>query len=357
MDWQIVGIRRRRDGGISVEANSWERRLLDWAYEGIESPGSEPCAGVAAQHLQKAYATCAKVARGHSRTFYLASGLLPPAKCRAVRALYAFCRISDDIVDQPEVEGGPDRETALKAWRDRMMGECENPDDDLLLAWTDTQATFSIPQVYAQQLIDGVARDLRQTRYGTFEELTSYCYGVASTVGLMAMHIVGFSTPKALSYAVKLGVALQLTNILRDVGEDWDAGRLYLPQEELAAFNLDEQDIASGRVDTRWREFMSFQINRVRDLYAGSLTGIRYLNRDGRFAIGAAAELYGAILEDIEAHDMDVFHRRAHLSLAGKLRRLPGIWWRAAVVGYADPKGLDPTRMNHRTQEKNFHNE
>jgi 15-cis-phytoene synthase len=338
---------------MSVEASSWERRLLDWAYEGIESPWSEPCAGVTAQHLQKAYTTCAKVARGHSRTFYLASGLLPSAKCRAVRALYAFCRISDDIVDQPEVGGDPSREAALKAWRDRMMGECEDLDDDLALAWTDTQATFGIPRVYAQQLIDGVARDLRQTRYATFEELTSYCYGVASTVGLMAMHIVGFSTPKALPYAVKLGVALQLTNILRDVGEDWNAGRLYLPQEELAAFKLQEQDIANGQVHTRWREFMRFQINRIRDLYAESLIGVRYLNRDGRFAIGAAAELYGAILGDIEAHDMDVFHRRAHIPLAGKLQRLPGIWWRAAVAGYRAPHRPGPAQMKHCTHENN----
>jgi 15-cis-phytoene synthase len=272
----------------------------------------------------------------------MASGLLSPAKCQAVRALYAFCRTSDDIVDHAPGDGEMSREAALEAWRKRMTGECDDPDDLLMLAWTDAQTTYGIPTLYAQQLLDGVKRDLYQTRYATFEDLAGYCYGVASTVGLMAMHIVGFSAPEALAYAVKLGVALQLTNILRDVGEDWSAGRLYLPQEELAAFGLDERDIEAGCVDERWRAFMRFQIDRIRELYRASLPGVRFLSRDGRFAIGAAAELYAAILSDIEAHDMDVFRRRAGTTSWGKLRRLPGIWWRAVVVGYGAPTPSTP---------------
>jgi len=145
----------------------------------------------------------------------------------------------------------------------------------------------------------------------------------------MAMHIIGFEGPHAVPYAVKLGVALQLTNILRDVGEDWRAGRLYLPSDELAQFGLGEEDVAAGQVDDRWRAFMRFQIGRARRLYAEAMPGIRLLAADGRFAIAAAAELYRAILDDIEAHDYNVFARRAHIGALGKLRRLPGIWWRS----------------------------
>jgi phytoene synthase len=125
-----------------------------------------------------------------------------------------------------------------------------------------------------------------------------------------------------------LGVALQITNILRDVGEDWGLGRLYLPLEELAAYGLSEADVARDRVDERWRAFMRFQIARNRRLYAEAWPGIALLHKDGRLAVAAAGEFYRAILDDIEAHDYDVFSRRAHLSAWGKLSRLPGIWWR-----------------------------
>jgi phytoene synthase len=149
---------------------------------------------------------------------------------------------------------------------------------------------------------------------------------VASTVGLMSMHIVGYESQDAVPYAVKLGIALQLTNILRDIGEDWRMGRLYLPLDELGTFGLREADLAA-RVDDRWRAFMRFQIDRVQRLYDEAAPGIALLNADGRFAIAAAAGLYRAILDDIEANDYDVFHHRAHVGPWGKLRRLPGIWW------------------------------
>jgi len=197
-------------------------------------------------------------------------------------------------------------------------------------------ARYHIPPRYAHQLIDGVAKDILKTRYANFDELAEYSYGVASTVGLMAMHITGFDTAAAaIPYAVKLGVALQMTNILRDVGEDWRAGRVYLPQDELAAYGLTEDDFGGSLAsDGRWRALMRFQIARNRRLYAESLPGVDLLHHAGRFAIAAAAELYRGILEDIEAHDYQVFCRRSHVSRWGKLRRLPGIWWRART-GYA----------------------
>jgi phytoene synthase len=197
------------------------------------------------------------------------------------------------------------------------------------LAWADTRATYSIPQRYAEQLLDGVASDLTKTRYANFTELTNYCYNVASTVGLMAMHIIGYESDEAIPYAVKLGVALQLTNILRDVAEDWENGRLYLLQDELTTFSLTEADIKAGIVDDRWREFMKFQITRIRQLYTDALPGITLLNKNGRFAIAAAAELYQAILNDIENHDYDIFSRRAYITKWEKLRRLPGIFIRS----------------------------
>ncbi|MBU1879175.1 MAG: squalene/phytoene synthase family protein, partial [Chloroflexi bacterium] len=195
------------------------------------------------------------------------------------------------------------------------------------------RARYRIPAEYAHQLLDGVAQDLQVTRYSTFDDLAGYAYGVASTVGLMTMHIIGFAGQEAVRYAVKLGVALQLTNILRDVGEDWAAGRLYLPQDELADFCISEADIAAGQVTAGWQPFIRFQVQRTRRLYAEALPGIALLHQDGRLAILAAAELYQAILDDIEAHDGDVFTRRAHIGAWGKLRRLPGIWRRARRAG------------------------
>lgn len=319
---------------MSVQTSSWEQRLLSWAHEGLEGPAlvdPDPASNAADNdRLLRAYAYCAHLTQQHSRTFYLASSLLPSAKRHAARALYAFCRVSDDLVDHAAA-GARER---LLSWRQRALSPHPPLDDPVALAWADARARFRIPLRYAEQLIDGISRDLGPARYTTFEELAGYCYGVASTVGLMAMHIIGFHSNEAIPYAVKLGVALQLTNILRDVGEDWRAGRLYLPQEELARFGLSEDDIAAGRVDDRWRAFMRFQIARARRLYAEARPGIALLQRDGRFAIAAAADLYQAILDDIEAHDGDVFHRRAHVTTWGKLRRLPGIWWSSRCASF-----------------------
>lgn len=317
-----------------MEPATWELKLLSRARAGISVSHPQQRLNVDPVTLARAYTQCEIVTQMHSRTFYLASGLLPSDKRRAVRALYAFCRVSDDLVDQ--AGGGPGSDVAaaagaqpaeaLERWRVRALSDDPPADDLIALAWADTRARYGIPKVYAEQLLQGVAQDLRVTRYATFETLAGYAYAVASTVGLMSMHIVGFAGESALPYAVKLGVALQLTNILRDVGEDWRRGRLYLPQDELAAHGISEADISAGRPDGRWREFFRFQIARNRRLYAEAWPGIALLDPDGRFAIAAAADLYRAILSDIEAHDYDVFNRRAHVSTWGKLRRLPGLW-------------------------------
>ena len=315
---------------MSISMN-WEAQLLTLAHEARESqPTDAHHTHKDAELLQAAYDCAETLTRIHSRTFYLASGLLPHNKRQAARALYAFCRVTDDLVDN----GAGDSSAALASWRARSLASHPAQDDLLALAWADARQNYQIPARYAEQLISGVALDMHKTRYASFNELAVYCYGVACTVGLMAMHIIGYRGSEAVPYAIRLGVALQMTNILRDVGEDWRAGRVYLPQDELAAYGISEKDLAAGRIDQRWREFMRFQIERNRRLYAEALPGIALLNRDGQFAIAAAAELYRTILDDIEAHDYDVFNRRSYISTWGKLRRLPGIWRRSFFGAY-----------------------
>lgn len=322
---------------MTLLTQSWEHRLIDLAYEALHShEAPRPRVSARAAELQAAYAHCAALTAHHSKTFNTASGLLPEEKRRAVRALYAFCRVTDDIIDSPD--DAFDRALALEEWEQTVFGPEHAGGDPVALAWADARAAFRIPASYAQQLTEGCARDLHQTRYATFEELAEYAYGVASTVGLMSMHIIGFSGPEAIPYAVKLGVALQISNILRDVGEDMANGRIYLPQDELAAYGLTDADLAAGEVTDAWRDFMRFQIARNRQLYAEAWPGIGMLAPDGRFAIAAAAELYQAILTDIEAHDYNVFTRRARVSTLGKLRRLPGIWWRSRQSAPSAPR-------------------
>jgi phytoene synthase len=305
--------------------NNWEDELCALAHAPARSH-------VAVTHiaphqqaaLDHAYRQCEAMTKQHSKTFYMASGLLDGPKRDAVRALYAFCRTVDDIVDNDE----PDAPAKLLLWRHRMT-HAGIEHDPVALAWQHARLAFHVPAIYAEQLIDGVQRDMTQTRYGTFAELATYCYGVACTVGLMSMHVIGFAGNHAIPFAIRLGTALQLTNILRDVGEDWRRGRVYLPQDELGAFGLSDADIDAGEVTPKWRRFMQFQIERNRRLYAQSMAGVALLNPDGRFAIQAAADLYRGILDEIERNDYDVFSRRASVSKAGKLKRLPGIWMRA----------------------------
>lgn len=307
----------------------WEHRLI--ALADTNQPLSAPpffsyWAGDAA--LQKAYNICSAITAKHSKSFHRATGFLPEEKRSAVRTLYAFCRTVDDIVDEPS---NTDRVANLEYWR-QISQTASAPDDNLVAAaWTDTLARYQIPRHYAIQLIDGVARDLSQTRYASFDELSTYCYGVASTVGLMSMYIVGFKTTDAIPYAIKLGVALQMTNILRDVGEDFRNGRVYLPQDEMNAFGICESDLRSAKVTKKWREFMRFQIDRTRKLYAESLPGIKMLEREGQLAIVAASSLYNGILDVIERNGYDVFSRRASLTTREKLVRVLVLLWKHAL--------------------------
>jgi phytoene synthase len=308
---------------MQVQAN-WENQLLALAGN-IPHPHTRPFfsywAGDAS--LRKAYKEAEKITAEHSKSFYFASGLLPEEKRSAVRALYAFCRTVDDIVD---VSTDAERESQLDYWRGMIEDGSFLQDDLVAAAWADTLTRYHIPRHYALQLIDGVNRDLTQSRYQTFEELATYCYGVASTVGLMSMYIIGFKNNEAVPYAIKLGVALQMTNILRDIGEDYRNGRLYLPREELAFYGIREQDIAEGSITDNWRQFMRFQIERTRQLYEESWVGVKMLEREGQLAIGAASVFYQGILDEIEKNDYDVFTKRASLAAMGKVSKVPALW-------------------------------
>jgi phytoene synthase len=273
--------------------------------------------------LRKAYKQAETITARHSKSFFFASALLPEERRSAVRALYAFCRTVDDIVDK---SSDFEREARLDYWRKTVETTSHAENDLIAAAWADTLTRYHIPRHYALQLIDGVARDLFQVRYQTFAELATYCYGVASTVGLMSMYIVGFKDSSAVPYAIKLGVALQMTNILRDVGEDYRNGRLYLPREELTFYGIHESDIAEGRITDNWRQFMQYQIDRTRQLYHESWAGIKMLEREGQLAIGAASIFYQGILGEIEKNDYDVFTRRASLSTFAKASRIPALW-------------------------------
>ena len=310
-----------------MQAN-WEHRLLDLAGD-LPHPSTSPLfsywAGDAA--LEKAYDTCNRITRQHSKSFHFASALLPVEKRSATRALYAFCRVVDDIVDESTLAADVKLDK-LDYWKNVVLNFNVPDSDPVARAWVDTLNRYHIPRHYAIQLIDGVSRDLTQSHYDTFEDLATYCYGVASTVGLMSMYIIGFKKKDALPYAIKLGVALQMTNILRDVGEDFKKGFLYLPQSELIEFGLTEENVSESTINDDWREFMRYQIKRTRQLYSDAQPGIQLLEREGQLAILAASDIYQGILDDIETNDYDVFNRRASLSAWGKVQRLPSLWWK-----------------------------
>jgi phytoene synthase len=199
----------------------------------------------------------------------------------------------------------------------------------VVVAWADTRSRYAIPQELADELIEGVRMDLTIDRYDTWNDLWLYCYRVASTVGLMSMYITGTETMAAVPYAVQLGVALQLTNILRDVGEDARAGRIYLPREDMERFGYTEEMLMRGEINGRFVELMDFLIARANALYDAAWPGIGMLPADSRMAVLAAGTLYRGILDKIREAGYDVFNHRAHLSMGEKLRMLPALWWRA----------------------------
>ena len=294
--------------------------------------------------LDSSYQLCRQMTAKYAKTFYLGTLLMPEAKRRAIWAIYAWCRRTDELVDGP-LASSTTNET-LDHWEQQLETVfAGNPVDDLDVALVDTLSQFPIDIQPFRDMIAGQRMDLYRSRYETFEELHLYCYRVAGTVGLMSTAVLGVDISNSTApwncdkapyipteEAIALGIANQLTNILRDVGEDARRGRIYLPLEELALFNYTEQDLFKGVVDERWRELMRFQIQRARKYFVLAEKGIRILNPDARWPVWAALMLYQKILDAIERNQYDVFRQRAYVSAPRKLLYLPIAGLRARVL-------------------------
>ena len=279
-------------------------------------------------------AHCRSIVRTHARTFSLASHLLPPAKRRASYAIYAFCRVADDVVDHRGGASSQDVRATLDQLRrslaDVLAGSPKGPVFRELAAAIDA---WRIPPALLHELLDGVGRDCLPFEPRDWADLEEYCQGVASSVGEMCTFIFGVTGDRrdwdrARHHARTLGVAMQLTNILRDVGEDAANGRCYLPSSDLAAFGLTREDVLQARVgrDARWRALMQFEMARARALYADATPGIALLAPDARRCATACATGYAGILDAIERIGYDTFRTRARLSSVARAAVLWSAW-------------------------------
>lgn len=290
--------------------------------------------------VESAFEYCREVSWKHAKTFYFATHFLPPAKRRAVHAVYALCRYVDDIVDHSEDKLSRKSLTKEKIillinkWRTDIESCYKGIliDHPIMIAWHDTLKKYHIPKNLPLELIDGVCMDLKQNRYETFDELYTYCYKVASVVGLMTSEIFGYTSEESLKHAIELGIAMQLTNILRDVGEDAQKGRIYLPLEDLKKFNLTEDDILNGVMSENFINLMKFEIERARCYYSESEKGIAMLSQDSRLAVKVSHDNYSRILQRIEEINYDVFKQRAFVSNTKKLALLPYMWLKVRLM-------------------------
>ncbi len=296
-----------------------------------------PIAGNQAEaNLEKAYKICQKETAQWAKTFYLGTMLLPPLKRRAIWAIYVWCRRTDELMDSPEAQKCPVGELAekLDKWEEFTKTIFEgNVVDDLSAVMVDTLERFPQSIKPFLDMIEGQRMDLYRDRYDTFEELELYCYRVAGTVGLMTQGVMGLdpayttapwsNSPDPSDAAIALGIANQLTNILRDVGEDRGRGRIYLPKEDLDRFNYSEEDLMAGKVNHEWKALMAFQLSRARDWFMRSEAGVRWLSADARWPVWTSLRLYRGILDSIERLDYDVFNNRAYVNGWAKLLDLP----------------------------------
>jgi phytoene synthase len=270
--------------------------------------------------LETAYERCRDIAREEARNFYYGFILLPPERRAGIYAAYAFSRRADDSVDGDEPL--PERLAAVAARRAELeacyAGE-PPPGDAVLVALADAVRRFGIPREHLDALLDGVEMDLTVSRYPDFPALKGYCDRVAGAVGLVSLHVFGFSDPRAPEHAADLGVALQLVNIMRDVAEDAERDRIYLPADEMAAHGVDERDLLDGVATPAFRALMRDQGERARDYFARGERLLPLLDRRARMCVSMLSGLYREILGQIEERDYDVFAGRVSLSTPHKL--------------------------------------
>lgn len=291
---------------------------------------------LAAPDLDAAFEACRRETAEWAKTFYFGTLLLPYEKRRAIWAIYVWCRRTDELMDSPEAQARPVEELAdrLNRWelktRDLFKGHVH---DELDAVMVDTLERFPQSIQPYLDMIEGQRMDLTWTRYPRFDDLRLYCYRVAGTVGLMTQGVMGLDQayssapwsdrPDTSDAAVALGIANQLTNILRDVGEDRGRGRIYLPLEDLEHFGYSEDDLMAGRINQAWKDLMAFQLSRARAWFDRSEAGVRWLSRDARWPVWTSLRLYRGILDVIERHDYDVFNKRAYVGKLNKFLDLP----------------------------------
>jgi len=294
--------------------------------------------------VDEAYELCRQITAEYAKTFYLGTLLMPKEKSKAIWAIYAWCRLTDELVDGEKAKYTT-KET-LEEWEQQLESIFAGyPLSDTDVALVDTIQSYPMGIQPFRDMIAGQRMDLSQSRYQTFEDLETYCYRVAGTVGLMSNAVLGIGADVngvpwekdkpiyvPTEEAIALGLAMQLTNILRDVGEDMQRDRIYLPLDDLHAFGYTEADLIAGVIDDRWKAMMKFQIKRAREYYKQAESGIRYLIRDSRLPVWASLMLYQGILSEIEANNYDVFNKRAFVAKRKKTLSLPIAWLRAQVL-------------------------
>jgi phytoene synthase len=280
---------------------------------------------MSADALAKSYTWCEKVARTQAKNFYYSFLLLPSDKRKAMCAIYAFMRYCDDLSDD---EGVGDRAAAIALWRQDLTAALANPDagasHPVWPAFVDTVNRYHIPHQYFFEMIEGVSSDLEPRRIQTFRELYDYCYHVASVVGLTIIHIFGFHDPKALVLAEKCGIAFQITNILRDVREDAEKHRVYLPAEDLQHFGVSPDTFGPPE---RFRELMAFEAERARDFFRQAAPLVRMVDARSQASLQALIAIYSRLLDRIVQSNYDVLARRIRLSTVEK------IWLLARSMG------------------------
>ena len=288
--------------------------------------------------LELAYVDCQTITRREAKNFYYAFITLPKDKRKAIYAAYAFCRHCDDSVD--EAASHEDKLTALAELQDCLEQTYRgSPPTSTFIALGDTADRYDIPQDYFREIILGVESDLVKTRYQDFDELRQYCYRVASVVGLVCLQIFQYRDEAAKEYAVDLGIAMQLTNIMRDVREDWSMGRVYLPRDEMDRFGYTEEDLGNAVLNDAFIQLLQFQGNRARGYFSNGFRLLPYLSRRSRACPAVLGAIYSRVLERIEESGYDVLGERRIALSTGEKARITARAWIASTLSLP---GLQP---------------
>lgn len=279
----------------------------------------------------EAQAFCVNLTKKSGSNFYYSFLFLPKARRDAMYTIYAFCKAVDSAVDEPPPDSNPTEE--LRRWRAELDAVyAGTPTWPITISLAHHARELSIPKAYFEELIKGVEMDLLITRYKTFDELSVYCYRVASIVGLICLHVFGPTSAHAQDYAVDLGMAFQLTNILRDLGADAEQGRIYLPQEDLARFSCTESDLLQRKDSPLLQDLLHFEADRARRFYTKAQAALESLPGSDQRALTVAEimrAVYSRILKRIELPGHQIFGPRARLSTSHRLAVAAGVWLRS----------------------------